>query len=249
MNEIQQSLPLAKQLQEPLGRMPPSQYLRCVPVELLPLMPDSDPSDTHDSDSLAPPLVPTITPFTSPSSAPMQTQLPQPTSPPIHHPSHLSHLPNSTRIQRVRSSFTFLPLLDTPPSTPSSSQPSSPSIHDDMHTIDDDSETSDDGTQDPPISPITESALDNLISASTPPSSVSLPNLHLPPPANGIKPSENPYFPPIVASQSNNGTNAQHNHMMHKTTKLRALPSPMLIPPSPLSLYTTTSSPSREVVT
>jgi hypothetical protein len=248
MNEIQQSLPLAKQLQEPLGRMPRSQYLRCVPVELLPLMPDSDQSTTHDSQ--APPYAPPITPFTSPPSASMQAQLPQPTSPPIHHPSHLSHLPNSTRIQRARPSFTFLPLLDTPPSTPSSSQPSSPSIYGDMHAMDDDSELSDDGTQDPPISPITESALDNLISASTPPSPASLPNLHLPPPTNGIKPSENPYFPPIVASQTNNGTSAQHNHMMHKAaTKLRALPSPMLIPPSPLSLYSTTSSPSMKVAT
>src|ERR1700722_2786824 len=244
MREIQLSLPTANQMQEPSNdRLPLSQFLRNVPIELLPLLPDRDQSVP------APAAPPAMSSSTMPSSisrsAPIiQPEIPKPPPAPSYHPPYLSHLPNSNPSpRRSRPSFNFLPLLETPSSTPS------PSLQEPTNVNVDDSDIDEDETGDPPsppplIRPPTNNPISSL-SASTPPAPT---RTQLPPPS---KPLSNSYFPSFPSAPTSPRSHGDKTGLNHNNPRIRAsLPSQGLLPPSPISLYTTTPTmPSEKLTT
>ena len=149
LKEIQRTLPRADQPPDYLTGRSGSQYLKKVPIGLLPLLPDS-PSGEQPTSPTESRSRPTSSPMSSSwaSFRPNSGDLPLPSTPPTggshyrsnlsHHPSNLSHLPQAARAEaKPKSRFAFLPLLDgnspgsrsrSPSPSPSDSGPPTPSL-------------------------------------------------------------------------------------------------------------------------
>ncbi|KAF6759385.1 hypothetical protein DFP72DRAFT_134095 [Ephemerocybe angulata] len=121
LKEIQRSLPRADQPADHISGRAGRQYLKGVPIGLLPLLPES--SSAPNPQSPATPS-PTTSPTTGNSSwmsfSPSGRQTLEPTSPPLPsfdaalHPPRSSLFPNRQQVPRQKPRFAFLPLLDTP---------------------------------------------------------------------------------------------------------------------------------------
>jgi hypothetical protein len=123
LKEIQRSLPSAQQEADPLCSRPQTQYLKTVPLALLPLLPETYSCGSHGS----PPVrtsagSPTSPPPTTSSSMTFNARPPPSPWQPAQ-----NHLGNPVN-RRPRPHFPFLPLLDTPPSSTTSSRCHSPAI-------------------------------------------------------------------------------------------------------------------------
>ncbi|KIJ97665.1 hypothetical protein K443DRAFT_133768 [Laccaria amethystina LaAM-08-1] len=245
LKEIQRSLPHANQPADLLSGRAGSHYLSAVPINLLPLLAENNSSDSSSQNSSSTP---------SPVSSPCPGTLnwshfpPPPTTrqaPAAQwHPPHLAHLlPAKPTPQRQKPRFAFLPLLDTPPSSPFPSNPSSrspsPSLSLDLHSDTDQS-------LDPPTPSLDGSPASRASSCSPEP-----PSLRLPPPRTRTGGGDS-YFPTFPSSASDE--RQQHQvpglpgihpavAMTMATMRLHAVPSPNLVPPSPLSLGPPSSAP------
>jgi len=166
LKEIQRSLPRANQLDDPVSGKRASHFLSSVPIGLLPLLPESPTSSQTSSRDTSPVTSPPLTPALFPNlhwlAPPPQQPRPAPSIPRPWHPPYLAHLPNKPHVQREKPKFAFLPLLDTPPSSESSSpytsSPSSPGSSPER-PIDTDVDT--DSFLDPPTPPLTNASLDS----------------------------------------------------------------------------------------
>ncbi|KAG6812119.1 hypothetical protein H0H92_004286 [Tricholoma furcatifolium] len=172
LKEIQRSLPRADQPPDPVSGKPAEKFLNQVPIGLLPLLTDSEPSTP--SPVASPPSTPTVYAWT-----PRTKAQPPPSTQWV--PPHLQHLvPSRTAPQRQKQSFAFLPLLETPPSSAASSPyPSSPSSRD--SSLDRYHSDTDHSSLDPPTPSLTHASLDSSppsrassLSASPEPSFLSL---------------------------------------------------------------------------
>ncbi|KAF8654640.1 hypothetical protein AX16_003493 [Volvariella volvacea WC 439] len=149
LKEIQRSLPFANQPPDPLTGKQGPQYLSNVPVPLLPLV-------AENSTPTGPPLASRFSPSNSPLKPWQQRSLhaPQPVrwcppTPSFQSQNHTQQLPAR------KPKFTFLPLLETPPSSASSSPyASNPSTRTP-------SPDADAQSQDPPTPSLTNASLDS----------------------------------------------------------------------------------------
>ncbi|KAG6918178.1 hypothetical protein DXG01_016163 [Tephrocybe rancida] len=166
LKEIQRSLPRANQLADPISGKPASHFLNQVPIGLLPLLSETEARTPNSSAATSPAVSPPSTPSEySTQSWGLPPPTPRPRPPPVVStpwaPPHLQHLlPKSPPPQRQKPSFTFLPLLETPPSSavssPFASHPPSrsPSPERDIH-----SDT--DHSLDPPTPSLTNASLES----------------------------------------------------------------------------------------
>ncbi|KAF5383802.1 hypothetical protein D9615_003815 [Tricholomella constricta] len=189
LKEIQRSLPRANQLADPVSGRPASHFLQDVPIGLLPLLSETDSSSSRSSSTTTSPA---ISPPTTPSGTSNPTWIfspplasppkPQPVASAPWVPPHLAHLaPKRQAPPRPKPTFSFLPLLDTPPSSgassPYTSLPSSRSPSPDR-----DIQSDTDPSLDPPTPSLTNASLDSsplsrASSASPEPSFLQLPPL------------------------------------------------------------------------
>ncbi|TFK68736.1 hypothetical protein BDN72DRAFT_653317 [Pluteus cervinus] len=182
LKEIQRSLPLANQPSDPMTGKPASHYCSAVPIGLLPLCSESNPAPMNaSSNTSSPSPSPTSSIPNSPThwassfKARDAVIAPQPRQLQPWHPPHFTQsLPGKPTSQPQKPKFSFLPLLDTPPTSatnsPFTSNPSSRT-------------PSPDHLADPPTPTLTNASLDS--SPHSHPSSSSSPEppfFQLPPP-------------------------------------------------------------------
>lgn len=252
LKEIQRSLPHANQPADPLSGRAGSHYLSAVPIGLLPLLAEnnSDSSSSSSSQNSSPVTSPSPTPNWSSRFSPPPSTRQAPPAPQQWHPPHLAHLlPARPTPQRQKPRFAFLPLLDTPPTSPYPSNPPSPSrspspdLHSDV---------------DPPTPSLTNASLDSSPVSRASSCSPEPPSLRLPPPRTrppmtipSISPGHqfsnkhggnDSYFPTFPSSTTSGLASDEPQPGIHPSLamtmsmRLHAVPSPNLVPPSPLSL-------------
>lgn len=136
LKAIQRSLPIARQMPDPLSRRPQTQYLQKVRIGLLPMY-DNNEGELSNSVTV-PPIYPSNVsepafdlppvPSRSPSilsHVPSALSQPPVTAAEVSPPAAVSP-PNNIYSVRPRPGFTFLPLMDTPPA-PAPAAPTIPS--------------------------------------------------------------------------------------------------------------------------
>lgn len=274
---MQRSLPLANQPRDPLTGKRAEHYLSGVPIGLLPLLAASDdsPSTSEAINTPSPVASPRPSSPTFPSincdtveCAPVSgwnmnfhrtsTHAPLPASSTYKAPPHLVHLlPSRLRPNRQKPRFSFLPLLDTPSSSESSSPfPSNAPSRTPSPSHDGDLASDTDQSFDPPTPSLTNASLDSSPYSRASSCSPEPPFLQLPSPPN-TKPnasqggggggyvigSNDSYFPPcdlfnnIPDIPSRFHQIAPRDHSRAAMTRPQAMPHPMtLTPPSPLTL-------------
>lgn len=227
LKAIQNSLPIAPQPIDPLARRQASQRLPKVPVGLLPLLPSESTPAAPEAPKAPEPKEPEPSIEPCPSPKPVTYSAPsslfprgfamrqeRPPSPPriIHQPTprHLTHLPSAkpTEPPKRRSTFSFVPLLETPPQV-----------------------SEEDSSPDPPTPSLTNASLDstpNPSPRSRPSSSPDTPSYMQLPPA-----ADHSYFPPF---EDCHDPAPAMPLMTFKRMNLGPIPSPSLQPPSPLVL-------------
>ncbi|KIM88246.1 hypothetical protein PILCRDRAFT_814151 [Piloderma croceum F 1598] len=140
LKAIQRSLPTAAQLPDPLARRPQSQFLKGVPIALLPLYDDNLPcnsvSKPPPTSTVELPPVPSRSPHHAPAIPSSLSSTPITASPTWSRP-----LTEPTRSYPPRSkpNFAFLPLLDAPTPSP---QPPPPPPSSEVDTDDSDHDLS-----------------------------------------------------------------------------------------------------------
>ncbi|KAF8889295.1 hypothetical protein BD779DRAFT_1671859 [Infundibulicybe gibba] len=250
LKEIQRSLPRANQLSDPVSGKPASHFLSAVPIGLLPLLSEGESGGSRDS-SVAPSPV-TSPPSSSPATPNWGSPILRPTDiqplgsrfvTPQWHPPHLAHLmPGKPVAQRQKPRFAFVPLLDTPPtsalSSPYPSNPPSRSPSPDLPAATD-------HFQDPPTPSLTDASQDSspisrASSSSPEPSLFSLPPLRKAP-SNHY----DSYFPTYADERGFSSSRSSPVSPGFPTMKLEAIPSPALLPPSPLILDAAKQFPSN----
>ncbi len=274
---MQRSLPLANQPRDPLTGKRAEHYLSGVPIGLLPLLEASDDSapTSEGIDTPSPVASPRPSSPTFPSIncdtvefAPVSgwnmtfhrssSHTPSPPSTYKASP-HLVHLlPSRLRPNRQKPRFPFLPLLDTPSSSESSSPyPSNapsrtPSPSHAEHDHDGDLASDTDQSFDPPTPSLTNASLDSsphsrASSCSPEPPFLQLPSPNTKPTASHgggyVIGSNDSYFPPcdlfnnIPDIPSRFHQIAPRDHSRAAMTRPQAMPNPItLIPPSALTL-------------
>lgn len=247
LKEIQRSLPRANQLPDPISGKKPSHFLSAVPIGLLPLLPEMDSGSSRNSSSNSSPASspapssPMLSPWRPPPTPQFRlSPLSQLRPNPHPHPAHLAHLlPGRPTPERIKPRFTFLPLLDTPPT----SEPASPfSFNSPIRSLSPELPSDTDQSQDPPTPSLTNASLDSSphsrpSSCSPEPTFLELPPLHTYSPQisglNGSKYTDASYFPPFAEETAHDVLGMRSNSHSHHEVK-HGIPSNL--PPSPFVL-------------